>query len=1209
MPHDISIFVTRYIDFKNEISENPSNDPKYTTLNAKHTQLNTELKRFIIPDKNGNHPKLTQDNLNALILKYTELIDSLTAIINSAGTDDAIKKLRYIALRYIDVIKNDAAILKSANLAEPKDFFEIIDEGRSKIYEIPLDAEITDNSPISVELDTDELTEGTFIKENADKLRTFFLVTEVFGMQAQVQQVKPVTLIQGENVHIGSFVQKSYGFKIGRETLQSKELKYTVRNFENPTLFKSISDAQAMDYILGVKGRKENVILRFDDNPPHILSGFTLGATDEYFSDRPDLDITDLGVISQSFYNYISEETEASFKEKLRNKGISEAQANHAWTRLTLLRNQVHDDLNFFNGINPGFTAVKHIRVVQNNEWQLHTAGTLAAIHQGSYFSVFSQIPAAERQRLDKAAYKRTSDNPQVNHAPIIAEQPKPGIAENDPEAVKLSLPPLSKVNSFRGSLSSRYTISYKDGKALKTGFFTVAKEYNYYQTINEIFDDFIRSNPHYREILTDLRDYYRTNSESVNAMITATFGQQQRLEIPFKVLGYSEEEARRYSTDYNFGDILRNLTRKIKAKVDIAAKYINAGFGYHQRIELKNVAVSDFADALNVSSIIAKSYTMEIESEGHLTEGVFMETAEGLDIGHLPVAHPILKLDPDKFDDCFNDGEALKEVADLQILDFITMNRDRHRFNMLYKFENIGSETPIFKGIVGIDNDYSFGTNVPRANDFTHSLPAINKMKVISEEMYNQLCDPEKLSELESKMRNRGLSDAEVNAFRERVQMAINAVKDHHLRVVKKDEWGKGKNTFSELSSYVSEDDSYYKRIKVNVCNELKSKAISYKKRVAEGSLNPDYNPEKFKIKYTMGNKVDSFGKNLENDKELRKIEKRTSEELLSTIEDDISKLDEKKYKKVTEHSALQSIINNTNFMEYCLEAADPPLQWSSGAYRDMKRANKALRSFAQSLIDEKNAWDRQQEQEQQQRQGQRQGQQQGQQQGQRQGQQQGQQQGQRQGQQQGQQQGQRQGNRRGKRPYIISEENRIRMEQLLNAVTDTTNAYMARKRRQFADEHRSPKNVEYPRLSACTTVAEYADNLKNVFKASSLKSPMQYLRFKLNIAQGKLSSSKNDADFKNTLSEIIYYRMLSETSFTTKRDYRMYTALTIGEVKKGKDKILASKAFGNLMKMPKEELLLHAVARNPRKLISYYKKEIAKEKQKEIHHNAGMR
>lgn len=56
-----------------------------------------------------------------------------------------------------------------------------------------------------------------------------------------------------------------------------------------------------------------------------------------------------------------------------------------------------------------------------------------------------------------------------------------------------------------------------------------------------------------------------------------------------------------------------------------------------------------------------------------------------------------------------FNNAPGLKSLVDIQILDFVCMNIDRHLGNMMFQFEGEGTKNPRFVGVQGIDNDLSF--------------------------------------------------------------------------------------------------------------------------------------------------------------------------------------------------------------------------------------------------------------------------------------------------------------------------------------------------------------------------------------------------------------------------------------------------------------------------------------------------------------------
>ena len=74
----------------------------------------------------------------------------------------------------------------------------------------------------------------------------------------------------------------------------------------------------------------------------------------------------------------------------------------------------------------------------------------------------------------------------------------------------------------------------------------------------------------------------------------------------------------------------------------------------------------------------------MKVEIDGVEVDGVFMESAEGTDINRLKKDDPIFQANFKSFEN----PEALQQVVDLQVLDFICGNIDRHLGNMFYQFK-----------------------------------------------------------------------------------------------------------------------------------------------------------------------------------------------------------------------------------------------------------------------------------------------------------------------------------------------------------------------------------------------------------------------------------------------------------------------------------------------------------------------------------------
>ena len=140
--------------------------------------------------------------------------------------------------------------------------------------------------------------------------------------------------------------------------------------------------------------------------------------------------------------------------------------------------------------------------------------------------------------------------------------------------------------------------------------------------------------------------------------------------------------------------------------------------------IDTRNVAMSRVAHLLGCDGVIAKSSPMELIDHGYIQEGSFIEFADGIDPLHIKPDSPILDIN----DNALDNTDALRQLSDLNVLDYICMNNDRHKFNMMYRIDTSVPGNPKISGIVGFDNDMSFSTN--ENFDRRHSgLDAINNM------------------------------------------------------------------------------------------------------------------------------------------------------------------------------------------------------------------------------------------------------------------------------------------------------------------------------------------------------------------------------------------------------------------------------------------------------------------------------------------------
>ena len=174
-------------------------------------------------------------------------------------------------------------------------------------------------------------------------------------------------------------------------------------------------------------------------------------------------------------------------------------------------------------------------------------------------------------------------------------------------------------------------------------------------------------------------------------------------------------------------------------AKITLAVNLNNSnGIRQNSKQDKRNSAMSMTADLLGMGDIIAHSENTRVNFKnpsGKLTKtmmGTAMNQALGVDMKEagLPFdysaqIHPENNFRNYSLSAIENNKNFIRDVARLQILDYICGNPDRHTANMLYRFDREGK----IIGLQGIDNDTSFGSNFIPGNNRSVS---INHMQVI---------------------------------------------------------------------------------------------------------------------------------------------------------------------------------------------------------------------------------------------------------------------------------------------------------------------------------------------------------------------------------------------------------------------------------------------------------------------------------------------
>ncbi|MBR5359531.1 MAG: hypothetical protein IK123_01465, partial [Lachnospiraceae bacterium] len=179
----------------------------------------------------------------------------------------------------------------------------------------------------------------------------------------------------------------------------------------------------------------------------------------------------------------------------------------------------------------------------------------------------------------------------------------------------------------------------------------------------------------------------------------------------------------------------------------ELYGSHIYSNITLGQNIPNRNVGMSRVANLLGMGSLVAKATRMDIkDNDGYVREGVFQEAAQGSDINHLQQNDPLFALGDHP--ELMDNPTVLKQIADLQVLDYICGNTDRHQGNMLYQMKEVDGKMQ-FLGIKGIDNDRSFGcftSDDARKRGF---ITPPEMMKVISKSALDSILslDKEKLT------------------------------------------------------------------------------------------------------------------------------------------------------------------------------------------------------------------------------------------------------------------------------------------------------------------------------------------------------------------------------------------------------------------------------------------------------------------------------
>lgn len=265
----------------------------------------------------------------------------------------------------------------------------------------------------------------------------------------------------------------------------------------------------------------------------------------------------------------------------------------------------------------------------------------------------------------------------------------------------------------------------------------------------------------------------------------------RRQLNNVFKYLngmGLREDLQESYEKDTDFwkalddiSNSLQKANRLTKAHVDIQ------GQSEETNINLRNNAMSDYAGMLGMPNIVARSVPMTLIRDGVVSHGSFMDTAQGVSVHDLNKGNP-------KFRgrNLLITGEALRQISNLQVIDFLSGNIDRHSGNMFYRVDCSKPGEVRLVGVQGIDNDASFGEVEYKGGGLNGRMSNIDDIKLIDDETARRILAT-KPDDVENMIRLARLSNGELSQARERLEAMQERIRSGKIKRISTDrEWEK---------------------------------------------------------------------------------------------------------------------------------------------------------------------------------------------------------------------------------------------------------------------------------------------------------------------------------------------------------------------------------------------------------------------------------
>ncbi len=149
----------------------------------------------------------------------------------------------------------------------------------------------------------------------------------------------------------------------------------------------------------------------------------------------------------------------------------------------------------------------------------------------------------------------------------------------------------------------------------------------------------------------------------------------------------------------------MSNALQKIKKNQ--TSNHISRNVAYIKKdaeLSKRNVATSRLAGFLGLSDLIVQTEMTNVTVNGKMMQGIIMDQAQGRNIGS------IKSMAKKAGKNVRYTGNSLKGLCNLQILDILCGQVDRHSGNYMMTYTIDGNGDYCYDKVTGIDNDMSFG-------------------------------------------------------------------------------------------------------------------------------------------------------------------------------------------------------------------------------------------------------------------------------------------------------------------------------------------------------------------------------------------------------------------------------------------------------------------------------------------------------------------